>query len=122
MLGEALWRRRFSSDPAIAGRLVRLNGQPYTVAGVVADAVQFSRPAEIWTLSPQFPDTPRMRAGRAFEVVARLKPGVTMTAAQAELGIIADRLAREYPEANKGGGVVVEPIRSAIVGAELQTT
>ena len=37
---------------------VRLNGQPYTVVGVVADAVQFSRPAQIWTLSPQFPDIP----------------------------------------------------------------
>ena len=63
-----------------------------------------------------------MRAGRAFEVVARLKPGVTMEAAQAELGVIADRLAREYPEANKGTGVVVEPIRAGIVGSDLQTT
>jgi len=44
LLGEAVWRRRFSSDPSIVGRLVRLNGQPYTVVGVVADNVQFSRP------------------------------------------------------------------------------
>ncbi len=122
LLGEAVWRRRFSSDPSIVGRLVRLNGEPYTVVGVVADAVQFSRPAEIWTLSPQFPDIPVMRAGRAFEVVARLKPGVTIDAAQAELAVIADRLAREYPEANKGTGVVVEPIRAGIVGSDLQTT
>ena len=78
LLGEAVWRRRFSSDPSIVGRLVRLNGQPYTVVGVVADNMQFSRPAEIWTLTGQFPDVPIMRAGRAFEVVARLKPGVTM--------------------------------------------
>jgi putative ABC transport system permease protein len=122
LLGEAVWRRRFNSDPSIVGQLVRLNGQPYTVVGVVADAVQFSRPAEIWTLSPQFPDTPRMRAGRAFEVVARLKAGVTIDAAQVELGVIAERLAREYPDANKGAGVITEPIRSAIVGSELQST
>jgi putative ABC transport system permease protein len=122
LLGEAVWRRRFSADRSIVGRLVRLNGQPYTVVGVVADAVQFSRPAEIWTLSPQFPDIPQLRAARAFDVVARLKPGVTMEAAQAELGVIADRLAREYPEANKGTGVIVEPIRAGIVGSELQTT
>ena len=63
-----------------------------------------------------------MRASRAFEVVARLKPGVTMEAAQAELAVIADRLAREYPEANKGTGVIVEPIRAGIVGSDLQTT
>ena len=122
LLGEAVWRRRFSSDPSIVGRLVRLNGQPYTVVGVVADNVQFSRPAEIWTLSGQFPDIPTLRAARAFEVVARLKPGVTIEAAQAELNVIADRLAHAYPEANKGTGVIVEPIRAGIVGSDLATT
>ena len=122
LLGESVWRRRFGADPAIAGRLVRLNGVSYTVVGVVADAVQFSRPASIWTLSPPLPETPAMRAVRAFEVVARLKPGVTIEAAQAELTTIADRLAREYPDANKGTGVLVEPIRDGIVGANLQTT
>jgi putative ABC transport system permease protein len=122
LLGEAVWRRRFSADPSIVGRLVRLNGQPYTVVGVVADAVQFSRPAEIWTLSPQFPDIPRLRAARAFDVVARLKPGVTMDAAHAEMAVIANGLAREHPEANKGAGVVVEPLRAGIVGSDLRTT
>ena len=122
LLGEALWRRRFSGDPSIVGRLVRLNGQPYTVVGVVASNVQFSRPAEIWTLSPQFPDIPALRAGRAFDVVARLKPGVTIEAAQAELNLIAGRLALEYPEQNKGTGVVVEPLRAGIVGSDLATT
>ena len=101
---------------------MRLNGQPYTIVGVVDDDVQFSRPAEIWTLSPQFPDTPVLRSIRAFEVVARLKPGVTMEAAQAELGVIAERLAREYPEANTGTSVIVEPVRAGIVGSDLQTT
>jgi putative ABC transport system permease protein len=122
LLGEAVWRRRFSSDPSIVGRLVRLNGQPYTVVGVVANTVQFSRPAEIWTLSPQFPDIPILRAQRAFDVVARLKTGVTIEAAQAELGVIADRLALAYPESNKGTGVIVEPIRAGIVGRDLATT
>ena len=70
----------------------------------------------------QFPDIPTLRAARAFEVVARLKPGVTIEAAQAELNVIADRLAREYPEANKGTGVIVEPIRAGIVGSDLATT
>ena len=122
LLGEAVWRRRFGADPSIAGRAVRLNGQPYTVLGVVADNIQFSRPAEIWTLSPQFPDIPALRSGRAFDVVARLKPGVTMTAAQAEMGVISERLAQQYPYANKAAGVIVEPIRAAIVGSDLQTT
>ena len=122
LLGEAVWRRRFSGDPSIVGRLVRLNGQPYTVVGVVADNVQFSRPAEIWTLSGQFPDIPTLRIARAFEIVARLKPGVSIEAAQAELNVIADRLALAYPEANKGTGVIVEPVRAGIVGSDLATT
>ena len=63
-----------------------------------------------------------MRAIRAFDVVARLKPGVTIEAAQAELTMIADRLAREYPDTNKGAGTFVEPIRDGIVGSNLQTT
>jgi putative ABC transport system permease protein len=122
LLGEAVWRRRFSSDPSIVGRLVRLNGQPYTVVGVVADNVQVSRPAEIWTLTGTIPDIPALRAARAFDVIARLKPGVTLEAARTELQLIADRLARDYPEANKGTGIVVEPIRDGIVGTDLQTT
>ena len=122
LLGEAVWRRRFSGDPSIVGRLVRLNGQPYTVVGVVADNVQFSRPAEIWTLAGQFPDIPALRAARAFDVVARLKPGVSIEAAQAELNVIAERLAQAYPEANKGTGVIVEPVRAGIVGSDLATT
>jgi putative ABC transport system permease protein len=122
LLGEAVWRRRFNADPSIVGGSVRLNGQPYTVVGVVADDVQFSRPAEIWTLSGTIPDVPVARAGRAFDVVARVKQDVTMEAAQTELGVIAERLAREYPEANKGAGVIVEPFRAGIVGRDLQTT
>jgi len=121
LLGEAVWRRRFGADPSIVGRAVRLNGQPYTVVGVVADAVQFSRPAEIWTLSPPFPDIPLFRSARAVEVVARLKRGVSIEQAQAELGVIAERLARQYPEAN-GAGVVIEPIRAGIVGRDLRAT
>jgi len=122
VLGEAVWRRRFGADPSIPGRAVRLNGVPYTVAGVVAGNVQFSRPAEMWTLAGQFPDVPALRAMRAFEVVARLKPGVTIEAAQAELDVIADRLSHEHPEANKGAGVIVERVRAGIVGRDLQTT
>ena len=123
VLGEAVWRRRFNADPSIAGTLVRLNGQPHTVVGVVPAAVQFSRPAEIWTMSGgQIPDVPAARVARAFEVVARLKEGVSIAAAQAELDVIAERLARAYPEANKGAGVIVEPIRAGIVGSDLART
>jgi putative ABC transport system permease protein len=123
LLGENVWRRRFNADPAVAGSIVRLNGTPYTVVGVVPSVVQLKRPAEIWTVSgTRFPDNPSLRSSRGFEVVARLKPGVTIEAGSAEMTAIADRLAREYPDANKGAGVIVEPIRTGIVGSDLQMT
>jgi len=122
VLGEAVWRRRFSADPGIVGRLVRLNGQPHTVVGVAPASVQFSRPAEIWTLSPRLPDVPRFRAMRFLDVVARLKPDATMASAAADLDVVAGRLANAYPETNKGTGAFVESIRAGIVGSDLQTT
>ena len=123
MLGETIWRRRFNADPAIAGRIVRLNGLPYEVIGVMPATIQFSRPAELWTFnSINFPDDPRLRSIRGLDVVARLKPGVTMEQGHAELTTIAARLASEYPETNKGATALVEPIRAGIVGSDLQTT
>ncbi len=122
LLGEGVWRRRFAADPSVAGRVVRLNGQPFTVVGVVTDNLQMRRPAAIWTLTGDVPDIPAMRAIRGFEAVARLKPGVTLEQAQAEMTAIANRLARDYPEANNGTSVIVEPIRDGVVGANLQTT
>ena len=97
VFGESLWRNRFGGDPSIVGKVVRLNGAPYTVIGVICDAVQFSRPAQMWTLSPTFPDDPRVRLARGLEVVGRLKPGVTIEAAQAEMSVIAARLAKDTP-------------------------
>jgi putative ABC transport system permease protein len=124
LLGETVWRRRFNADPSVPGSIVRLNGVPFTVVGVVPSAVQFRRPAEIWTVggSRNYPDTPSLRASRGFDVIGRLKPGVTMAEGQAEMTAIGDRLAREYPESNKGASVIVEPIRAGIVGSDLQTT
>jgi putative ABC transport system permease protein len=122
IFGESLWRNRFGGDPSIVGKVVRLNGAPYTVIGVIGDAVQFSRPAQMWTLSPTFPENPRIRTARGLEVVGRLKPGVTIEAAQAEMSVIAARLAKEYPEANAGGGALLEPLRNGVIGRDLQTT
>ena len=122
LLGEAVWRRRFGADPSVVGRMVRLNGRPFTVVGVVTDDLQMRRPAALWTLTGDVPDVPANRLFRGFEAVARLRPGVTIEMAQAEMTAIAARLAREYPEANKDVDVIVEPIRDGIVGANLQTT
>ena len=92
VMSEGLWRTRFGADPSLIGRDVRLNGQPFTVIGVVPDDVQLQRPARIWSLLPELPDglraVPAARGARSLQVVGRLKPGVTLEAARAELAAL----------------------------------
>jgi putative ABC transport system permease protein len=122
VMSEGLWRRRFGSDPTLIGRDIRLNGRPHTVVGVVSDQVQFSRPASIWTLRPTLPADFNQRNLRFLEVVGRLKRGVTSASAESDLSVIADQLAREFPQSNKDWGVTLEPLRTGIMGPELQLT
>ena len=85
VMGEGLWRTRFGGDPSLIGRQVRLNGEPFTVIGIVRDDVQLQRPAQIWSLLTPPPNLPR--SARFLQVIGRLKPGVTLDAAQADLAV-----------------------------------
>ncbi|OLD20590.1 MAG: hypothetical protein AUJ01_03950 [Acidobacteria bacterium 13_1_40CM_3_65_5] len=119
VLTDGLWRRRFGADPAIVGRLVSLNGSGYTVVGVLPAGFVFPfRDAEIAVplsieSDPRVPD----RGAGFLRVVARLKPGVSLTAAKTNLDAIAARLRRDYPDANaKKIGVNLFPLDREIVG------
>ncbi|HLG58821.1 MAG TPA: ABC transporter permease [Vicinamibacterales bacterium] len=121
VMGEGLWRTRFGGDPTLIGRDIRLNGEPFTVIGIVRDEVQLQRPARIWTLLPEVPmNLPR--GARFLQVIGRLKAGVTLDAAQSDLAVVADRLAHAYPETNKDWGVLVEPLRNGVMGPDLRLT
>jgi putative ABC transport system permease protein len=126
VMSEGLWRTRFGADPSLVGRDVRLNGQPFTVIGVVPDDVQLQRPARIWSLLSEIPDAvravPAARGARSLQVVGRLEPGVTVEAARADLAAFGERLARDYPATHKGFSIDVEPLRAGVMGAELQLT
>jgi putative ABC transport system permease protein len=119
LMGEGVWRTRFGSDPSIVGRQVRLNGQPTTVIGVVADNVQLQRVAQIWTLVPEL-ELPR--SARLLQTIGRVKAGTSLAAAEADLAVIADRLAQSHPETNKDWSIRVEPLHTGIMGRELQLT
>ena len=84
IFSESLWRSRFAADVSLVGQTVRLNGEPFTVVGVVPDWAQLTRPARMWTPMPQLPELDQ-RAAKFFEVVGRLKPGVTLDAARGDL-------------------------------------
>jgi putative ABC transport system permease protein len=119
VLSDGLWRRRFASDPSIVGRPITLNGQPFTVLGVMAPGFSgVSDVAQMWIPFAMYAPPARMasRGGRSFTVLGRLKPGVTMAEAQAELTTIAARLERAYPGTNEARGIELSPLATEFFG------
>ena len=121
LLSEAFWRTRFNADPAVIGRDLRLDGTPFAVVGVMPHEAQLLGDTAIWALRP-FPRDPRLRAPRLFRVVGRLKAGITIETASADMTVVANALAQEYPATNSGRGVTIEPLRDALVGSDLRLT
>src|SRR6202142_81356 len=122
ILRETLWRSRFGADPKIVGQSVSLDKKPFTVVGIMPAG--FSSPAlrrnhDIWVPvvdDPEFGGWMARRGGHWLRITARLKPGVSIAQAQAEMDAIGARLAKEYPAENEGWIVRVLPLQSAIVG------
>jgi putative ABC transport system permease protein len=120
LLNESLWKRRFGGDPSVIGRTITLNNESYTVIGVVPRSVQLPI-SETWHdqvwVPLAFPAEEAAQRGNHFlQVVARMKAGVRLEQAQAEMETIAARLAQQYPEKNKRIGAVVLPLHEEIVG------
>jgi predicted permease len=117
VLSDGLWRRRFNSDPAIVGRNITLNAESYTVAGVMPPDFFFpEREGELWTPWAMEPEEASGRGDHYVRVVARLKPGVTIEQANAEVEAIAARLSNEYPRTNEGLGFLVSSFHEDYVG------
>ena len=116
VIGYGLWQRRFGGDPNLVGRQLTLNGQPHTVVGILPPDFQYPPGRELW--APRQPrNSDRQVRGASFiRTVARLKPGRSVAEAQAEMNSIGAQLAGEYPQTNAGVGVVVVPLRDAVVG------
>ena len=119
VLSDTYWRRRFSGDPTIVGRDVRLDGQRVTVVGVMPpgfDDRQLWGTIEMWRPIAFDADARQNRGGNWLAIVGRLKPGTTVAAAQAGMGAVAARLARDFPGPNAESGVSVLPL--AATGAD----
>ena len=102
LLSHALWGEQFGGDPGIVGRVVRLDGVPHTVIGVMPASFRFpARDVALWTPHSDTPGDLMDRSNNYLKVVARLAPGVTLEAALAEVQTIAARLVEQHPEANR---------------------
>jgi putative ABC transport system permease protein len=117
ILSHGLWQRRFGSDPGIIGNPVTMNGRSYTVVGVMSPQFQFpSREDELWVPIAFGPKEATNRGNHSYEVLGRLKQGVSLEQAQAELNTITARLKQQYPDVVKTDASVVVSLHEQMVG------
>ncbi len=122
VLSERFWRSRFQADPAVVGRSLSLDGQPFTVLGVMPQAASLIGGSDVWALASLSDVPARARSAYFLNAVARLRPGVEIEAARADLDTIAGRLAQQFPDSNRGRGVQLDPLHSQLVGSDLRRT
>ena len=119
MLSHSLWQSRYGGDSQIVNREILLNGEKHTVVGVMPASFQFmEREVRLWVPIAFEPEDMTNRGGHYLKVVARLKPGVTQSQAQADMNAIMSRLAKDYPGETMEGklGAVVKPMREQLAG------
>lgn len=114
LISWRLWKRRFDGAPDIVGSSITLNGQPATVIGVMPREWWYPDVSDVWT-PMQAGEKHQVRDDHPFSGRARLKPGVTLAAAQAEADAIFGALEREFPQTNTGVGVKLRPIREEAI-------
>ena len=117
LLSYGLWQRRFGGDSTIVGKPLTLNGESYTVVGVMPARFQFpSSDDQAWVPISFTPEQAASRNRHYLQVVARLKPGVTLGQAQTEMSTIATRLEQQYPQSNADLGAAVTSLHEHLVG------
>jgi len=113
----ATWQKRFGGDPNVVGQSVNLNGENYSIIGVLPASFQFAfRPADLWRNYQPTEAQLSRRFLHGTNLIARLKPGVTMAQAQSELGLIANRIQQQYGDSHAGTNLKVVPLQEQVVG------
>ena len=133
ILSFGLWQSRYGSDPGIVGAVIRVNEVPTVVVGIMPEGVQFPNNAEMWqplvqapgmlTAPPDRPNEGKdrwRRSARSLGVLGRLRPGVTLPQARADLSTIAQRLEKSYPDSNKGIGARVQTYNERVNGGPIR--
>ena len=114
VISYGLWQRRFGGDPQIVGKTISVGSDSYVITGVI-DRNFFTEPrCDLW-----FPfqiDPNSTNQGHYFIAAARLKPGITLAQANAQMKLAAEEFLRKYPEENKQEGFAVQPLRDTIIG------
>ena len=115
ILSYGLWQRRFGSNPDVVGHSVTLDGRDHTVVGIAAPDLWVFGHVDLWVPLAMDPAQAGRRSDFLF-VVGRMKPGVSLDQARAEMNAISARLEQQYPQSNTGWRAVLVPLREEFVG------
>ena len=126
VVSHALWQRRWGGDPEVVGRAVELNGQPFTVAGVMPAGfrdlglAEGGPPVDVWlpvgAAESLLGQAPLSEPVRIYWILGRLRPGATLAQAQQQLDAVAARLQRERPSSHEGYELAAQPLRERLHG------
>jgi putative ABC transport system permease protein len=125
VLSYSLWKRRYAGSSDVIGRIISVDGEPRVIVGVMPPYFAFPGHAEMWAAArfqvPEHPlrpliDPSAARGTHYFDIIGRLKPGVTMREAQAEAEVISRRLAQQYKDEERGDGPLLVSLRDDLVG------
>jgi predicted permease len=118
LIGDGFWNRKFGSSLDVLGKSITVDGRNCTIIGVAPEKSPVYTTADVFTPLGQFNEEPfrDRRASLGTVGIARMKPGVTLAQARADMDSVARNLAAEYPDANKGTSVFVNPLKDDIIG------
>ena len=116
LISDRFWRARFDGDPNAVGKVLRLGGYSNTIVGVMPASFQFpDRDVDLWSAVPFDAPYAQSRDSTWFNVIGRLKPGVTGAQARADLGTVQSRLGRAFPKPDADLSVSVQPLKETTV-------
>jgi putative ABC transport system permease protein len=125
ILSEGFWKSHLGAAPDVVGRTLRLDGESYTIVGVMPAHFSVASWAvtarDLWVPLAYTDAARAVRDNHNAQVIARLKPGVSLASAKSEMTAISTRLENEFPQANAGWGATVVPLQELIVG-DIRTT
>ena len=121
LLSDPFFKSRFGGDASIIGQTITLNREQYTVIGVVPPITTFATRTQVWVPLAWTAEDRAIRNNHNYSAIAKLKPGVDVARAQADMDAISKRLEQAYPEDNKDWGALVRPLHEDMVG-EVRTS
>ena len=118
IIGDGLWKRKFGQSPEVLGKSISLNGETYTIVGVFPGRMPVMSASDVYTPLGQWDDATfrDRRIGMGTNSIGRVKPGVSQAQLRADMDSVAQNLAAAYPDADKGGGINIVPLKTDVVG------